>query len=272
MNIEPGIYYDISNEDYHAAEGISSSQVKGAVKRSLLHMKLGKGHTMAQATADQGSAVHAGVLEPEKNLVDCIDVAARRGAAWTEPSARSREQGHIPLPAADYLRYQYSCKALLDDEYIGPILKDVRRVTEASIFARHPRTGILLKARPDLYIQERSLMVDVKTTTNAVPKDWTRAFYDFQYDLQAYYYQMVGRIAGVNCNNFAFAVVEKDAPYATHLFRVTPEVLARAETIVERCLDEMLADWNNPKPKTGWPAFTDIYLPNWLKSKNIGET
>lgn len=272
MTIEPGIYYDISNEAYHASDGVSASQIKAAVKRSLLHMKMGKGHAMAQATADQGSAVHAGVLEPEKDLVDCIDVTARRGDAWKTPSEKSRAKGNIPLPVADYERYQFSCKALFDDEYIGPILTDERRVTEASIFAVHPRTGILLKARPDLFIQERSLLVDVKTTTNAKPKDWIKAFYDFQYDLQAYYYQLVARLAGVNCNNFAFAVVEKDAPYATHLFRVTPEVMGRAETIVERCLDEMLADWNNPKPSTGWPAFTDIYLPNWLKSKNIGET
>jgi len=272
MTIEPGIYHDLTSEQYFGVDAINCSQIKAAVKRSVFHMKMGKGHTMAQATADQGSAVHAGVLEPDRNMVDCIDVPARRGDAWKLPSEKSRAIGNIPLPIADYERYQFSCKALLDDEHIGPILKDQRRKTEVSIFAKHPRTGLLLKARPDLYIKERGLMVDVKTTTNAVPKDWIRAFYDFQYDLQAYYYLMVGRLAGVNCKTFAFAVVEKDAPYATHLFRVTPEVLEHAETVVERCLDEILADWNNPNPSTGWPPFTDIYLPNWLKSKNIKET
>ena len=38
-------------------------------------MKMGKGHTMAQATADQGSAVHAGVLEPAMSKIKSLQFA-----------------------------------------------------------------------------------------------------------------------------------------------------------------------------------------------------
>ena len=79
MTIELGIYYDLISEQYFGVDAINCSQIKAAVKRSVFHMKMGKGHTMVQATADQGSTVHAGMLEPDKDMVDCIDVPARRG-------------------------------------------------------------------------------------------------------------------------------------------------------------------------------------------------
>ena len=54
MTIEPGIYHDLTSEQYFGVNAINCSQIKAAVKRSVFHMKMGKGHTMAQATADQG--------------------------------------------------------------------------------------------------------------------------------------------------------------------------------------------------------------------------
>lgn len=263
-----GIYSDVSNADYHASQGISSSQIKAWYSTSPLHAKRGKGFTMAQATADKGSAIHALVLEPEKDLVKLYPGQRRAGDAWKTFHSECAGRGEIALPEPDFDNVQLAAQAVRKDPIANAIFTHPNAEKEASMWATDPTTGLLLKARPDCYIPERSLMVDLKSTTRAHPKDWVRNnFYEFGYGLQAYFYQKVGRLNGVNCNNFVFCAVEKEAPYAVQMFRVTPEVMEWAGAIVERVLDEMLADWNNPEPRTGWPDYENIYLPKWLKAQ-----
>ena len=54
--------------------------------------------------------------------------------AWKVPSEKSLVVGNIPLPIADYERYQFSCKALMDDQHIGPLLKDPHRGNEQRFY------------------------------------------------------------------------------------------------------------------------------------------
>lgn len=255
---------EMPQDQYRAADGVSSTEIKTLDRYSILHLKNGKGSTIAQAVADQGNAVHHFSLR-EEYLVDCIPTDNRRGNVFNVPAEASREAGHVPLPKPDYERARASADALMKDPVVGPYLKSDDSWREVSMFAAHPRTGIPMKARPDLYVPERGLMIDIKTTTTCLPNEWQKDFHKYRYALQAHYYMNVARLNDLPVNDFIFAVVEKDAPFATHPFRVTPEVLEWAEAIVERCLDEMLADWNSPETCTNWPACTDIYLPNWLK-------
>ena len=58
---------DMSNEEYHSIDGISSSAVKAVYKKSLAHWK---GQKIVQSAAfAMGNAVHANLLEKDKNLV-----------------------------------------------------------------------------------------------------------------------------------------------------------------------------------------------------------
>jgi len=267
MTYDPGIYHNISNEDYHASEGISSSHVKAWHKTTPLHAKCGKGGTIAQATADFGSAVHALVLEPHLDAVLSYD-GTRRGNAWKSAHEHARVTGKYLLPEAECDR-AYKCRdSLFNYPLIGDLLRHPNRICEASMFAYDFDRDLTLKARPDLYIAEKSLMVDVKTAARANPKDFSDQFFSFGYDLQAAYYLKVAELVGVSCKHFAFAVVEKEAPHAANLFTLEPEVIERASEVVEQCLDEIKADWGNPEPKTGWPPFTPISLPWWLKPEN----
>ena len=69
----------LSNASYHAHPAISSSDVKAVASKSLAHWK-GKVWKDSSAFA-LGSAVHALVLEPEKNLV-LRGPEDRRGDKW----------------------------------------------------------------------------------------------------------------------------------------------------------------------------------------------
>ena len=58
----------MSNQEYHMRDGISSSAVKAVFKKSLAHWKGEKRNANNPAFA-MGSAVHANLLEKERNLV-----------------------------------------------------------------------------------------------------------------------------------------------------------------------------------------------------------
>ena len=58
---------NMSNKEYHSIDGVSSSAVKTVYKKSLAHWK---GQKIVQSAAfAMGNAVHANLLEGEKNLV-----------------------------------------------------------------------------------------------------------------------------------------------------------------------------------------------------------
>ena len=59
---------NMSNEVYHATAGISSSAVKAVYKKSLAHWK-GEKINPNNPNFAMGTAVHALLLEPERNLV-----------------------------------------------------------------------------------------------------------------------------------------------------------------------------------------------------------
>ena len=63
-----GIVYDMSNEEYHKRVGYSSSAIKTVCKQSLAHYMAQKPLGDSPAFA-LGSAVHATLLEPDRDLV-----------------------------------------------------------------------------------------------------------------------------------------------------------------------------------------------------------
>ena len=61
------MFENISNEDYHSRDGISSSAVKSVFKKkSLAHWK-GEKRNANNAAFAMGNAVHANLLEKEKS-------------------------------------------------------------------------------------------------------------------------------------------------------------------------------------------------------------
>lgn len=64
----PGIYFDISNEDYHAGDGVSKSQLDMvALSPALLQwQKSAPVDTEKLKALDMGTALHCLLLEPEE--------------------------------------------------------------------------------------------------------------------------------------------------------------------------------------------------------------
>ena len=65
--MNPGIYYDISNEDYHAGDGVSKSQLDlVALSPALLQwQKMAPVDEEKTKALDMGTALHCLLLEPD---------------------------------------------------------------------------------------------------------------------------------------------------------------------------------------------------------------
>ena len=81
--MKPGIYYDMTNEDYHAQSAISSSYLKQWILESPMHAEYGEVN-ISSIVADIGTATHSEALEPEKFNVICSDEKSRATKAYKE--------------------------------------------------------------------------------------------------------------------------------------------------------------------------------------------
>jgi exodeoxyribonuclease VIII len=250
----------MTNESYHAHPSISSSDVKAVATRSLAHWKY-RTYKASPAFA-LGSAVHALVLEPQKNLV-VRGPEDRRGAKWKDASLAADLDGKILLTEGDYDLAAEIANAVLAHPAVGSFLADSEFVAEASFFADDGETGANIKCRPDGYIPHAGVVFDIKTTRDASPEGFPKELRNYGYDLQAAFYLRTLREAGFLAKKFIFVAVEKEPPYAVGLHVMTDRYLDHANERITRTLEKINAATIAGDYTTGWPMINDIDLPRW---------
>lgn len=250
----------LSNTEYHARPEISSSDVKMVASKSLAHWK-SKVYKSSGAFA-LGSAVHALVLEPEKNLV-LRGPEDRRGNKWKEASLAADLDGKILLTESDFDLAERIAESTRAHPVVARYLIDKTFIAEASFFATDPVTGVEIKCRPDGYLSHPGIVFDVKTTRDASPEGFPRELRNYGYDLQAAFYLRCLRAAGHEAKAFIFVSVEKEAPYAVGLHELSEPYLKAADLRVTQTLEKISKAEASGDYTTGWPLINPIDLPRW---------
>ena len=255
----------LSNEQYHAHKAISSSAVKMVHSKSLLHWK--KNVYKDSAAFALGTAVHSELLEPDKNAVLC-GPDTRRGKAWAMARTQAELEDKTLLIKEDYDACQGMVQSVLSNTEAYSLLKHSKALKEVSVFSKDPLTGLELKARPDLFIPEEGILLDVKTTRDASPKNggFERQFFSLGYHVQAAFYTHVLELEGYEIKEFIFLAVEKEPPYAVQMHYLHPEVLKFGMLQVRDVLGQMKDVEGKDVDSTGWPARNNILLPKWMKA------
>ena len=251
---------NMTNEAYHARPEISSSDVKAVAGKSLAHWK-GKVWKDSSAFA-LGSAVHALVLEPEKNLV-LRGPEDRRGDKWKKAQLAADLDGQILLTEGDYDLAEKIAAPIINHEVVKAWIADPSFVAEASFFATDPQTGVKIKCRPDGYLPDAGIVFDLKTTTDASPDGFPRELRKYAYDVQAAFYLRALRAAGYKADTFIFIAVEKEPPHAVGLHALTDRYLDHADIIVTQTLQKISNAIAVSDFTTGWPLINTIDLPRW---------
>ena len=251
---------DLSNTDYHASEGISSSDVKTVLLNSVWHW-----HHAVHKTSpamDIGTAVHDIRREGGPNIIRGPET--RRGNAWKEALTEADFTKKLLLTEGDYDKAQAIAATLLEDDVCKRTLEAPNVKIEHSIFVDCPETGLKLRCRPDLYDPDKRAMADIKCTVDPSPEGFVRQCYKYRYDAQAFFYTYVAQLAGWEVTHFAFLAAGNTEPYISHMHVMSMEAMQLARNDVMRALKEIAEAKQTNTYKTGWERFTMLNPPKWM--------
>lgn len=82
---------------------------------------------------------------------------------------------------------------------------------EQSVYWNDPKTGVLCRCRPDWWVMDRNIIVDLKTCLDASPEGFAKSLYNWRYHVQDAMYREGCEIATKQKQSFVFLAVEKDA-------------------------------------------------------------
>lgn len=298
---DPGVY-QIPNEVYHAAPGLSASRIKQAAK-SIAHFRLGG---MAETSSiRKGTVLHAAALEPElfaryyaeapdapgntkegvraqaEYLGRFIDDGGRSAEALADQSLSMGElrlvrdqikeacaaQGIVlltPQERADLA----GMRASINSHPQAPKL--IRGgLAELSFFGQYRidgDTSILAKVRPDYLLPLPTgqwAIVSVKTTADASPAGFERQIYNMGYHTAEAFYTEFLRQFGLDVAMTIFLAVENRAPYVCEVYDLSYGAIEIGAAAAGKAIEKILAH------KTGdYTGYTDgqiqeIGLPRW---------
>lgn len=264
--MEPGIYSNISNDDYHAGEGVSKSGLWTLYKKTPLHYKLQKVKTTT--AMEIGTATHTAVLEPENFEHEILKGPEdRRGNKWKDAQAEAAQEGKILLVAKDYEKVQH----IRDSVHKSPTISafvvggtEGDKMVENSAYWKDPETGVLCRVRPDLVRNSYNIMLDLKTASDANPDLFARDVVKYGYHMQnAMYLEGWNQAGGQKIDQFMFLVVENEYPFATAIYTLDEEAVQAGRKAFRKSLNQYATCSKSRK----WAGYGDLpkclSLPKW---------
>lgn len=279
-----GVFYGMSNEDYHAHPALSSSGLK-LLARTPAHYYAAyldpeREPRVRTAAMRLGSITHSAVLEPhtfDERFVVLPEGLNRRTnegkALWAEIEASGKE----PMTDDELKKIKKMAAAAHRHPTMQALFGRFHAKTEVSIFWVDPETGVNLKVRPDIMtkpykVAPNGFICDLKTCQDASEAEFPRQAWNLDMHLAAALYPM-GYMAAHGTSEppeFLWLAQEKTAPYANQIFPCTQELSEYGMLEVRRLL-EIYAEC---REANHWPAYgtglAKMEMPGWA-SKTITE-
>lgn len=269
IDLPMGLMRDMPAEQYHAIQALSAGGLK-RMAQSPAHfygLQLDPARPPSEPTPAMrnGTLVHCAVFEPaalaERYVVKPLglDGRTKEGKAWIAANLDREIVDASQMAAAEA---QAAALRRLPD--VAALLFE--GMAEVSAFWIDDDTGELCKCRPDWASPagDGVVLVDGKTCQEASPDGFSRAIWNFRYDLQAAWYSDgFERATGKRVHGFVFAAVESSWPHAAAAYLLDDEVLDRARAKNR----ELLNLYAQCKATGQWPGYPEqivsITLPRW---------
>lgn len=258
--MQPGIYTDLSSEQYHAADGISNSGLRIISERTPAHYFASLHQPRIPTPAMlAGSRLHLAALEPELftqtyGVMPKADMRTKEGKAIREAWEQANPN-RTPISADEYSQSMFIADALHANTTVRELLRGGHN--ERSVFARDPETGVLVKCRPDsdTTITGRRVLADLKTTERADAENFMWSAYRYGYFQQAPFYLDVCAWEGSEPppEDFFFIAVEKEPPYAFVVYQAAPRMLSRGRDAYRGALNT----YAQCMAENRWPSYAD---------------
>jgi len=263
-------FIEISNRAYHEGPGISKSDLT-LFSITPAHYKAKEEYEETPVMAF-GQAVHTAILEPSRfadEYVVAPENTDRRTKAGKEWFAEAEASGKTVLKWDDHTALLGMKKSVYASKTARALLED-EGLIEHSGWWKDPRTGLLLKCRPDKVSTGLKILVDLKATTEVGYDAFTKKVANYKYHWQGFHYlEGTKQILQEEYVNFIIIVVETKPPYAVAVYRLDEEMLYLASQELAILLDE----FRECQEADGWRRYRDevktIQLPRWYVKRAL---
>jgi len=235
----PGVHFGVPIAEYHALEAVGSSLLRD-LRRSAAFAAFNKGAPVDEETAAQaiGSLVHAAILEgwdaANARYIQAGECSAilksgqnagatcGRGAAWylTASGAAAFCGTHAPkgcdpdprtvVVGDGWAKAEAIVRGLGGLDGV-PQMIEARTGAEVSLVWRDEETGILCKARPDLWVEDA--FVDLKVNRHAHPGAWPGEVQRRGAHVQAAHYLAGARALDLGVSRWRWLLADSSPPH-----------------------------------------------------------
>lgn len=281
----PGVYRGIPAAQYHALDACNATSLKTLAESTPAHCKHKKDNPTRTKALDDGEALHTCILEPHRFL---HDYAVSLGCSGTTTKGKPCSKDgttkaggkwwcsdHLPeylpldnvkrLTAEHHARLLATRVSVFNNLTARAILNHPSRETELSLVWFDESTGILCKARLDIFLPQDQLIADLKSTTCAGAGPFSRTIGDYRYDIQAEWYRRAADACfGMNFYKFNFIAIEDEAPFGVQVFQPDEKCFEAGRLGVESTI-AVYAECHRSGNWPGYPHSTTlISVPKYI--------
>ncbi len=267
--MEPGIYPDISDLDYHADPALSSTGAKALIECPAIYREQIDNPPIKDAF-DFGHVAHRLLLGKGSEVAaypaDCLGANGAVSTTAAKDFAKTaREQGKVPIKPDDYSKAELMARKVREHPEIGGVFAS--GVAEMSAWSTDPETGVTLRCRPDWLTETtdgRPVIADLKTTAGDT-HEWalSKVIHDRGYHQSAAFYLDVLAACGVTDATFVLVFVSKEPPHQVRAVTLPPAALDRGRELNRRAIDLFAACTETGDWTCTHPAYAVIDLPRY---------
>ena len=259
----------LTQQEYRAIEALGSTDIKVLLENPYLF----KNGVRKEPTDNLilGSVIHTLILEPQKleseyiimpelNLRTNADKAIK-----AELEAEAKATNKTLVKAEIYNQAEAVAKSFLNSPLSSLLRGKVK--AEASFFGKID--GVKVKARPDLIIEDKKLIIDFKTTSTnggGSADGFAKMAANFSYYIQAALYLEITQY-----KDFYFIVLETQEPFMVGCYKLDSEALEFGKSEIHRAIEIYKNIENYKQPlylnNLDFSKVQEINLPSWCYYK-----
>ena len=225
-SINQGVFENMSNEDYHAIDGISSTQFQDMELSIAIFLNRHIFKYDCEAFA-VGNLIHTAVLEPHL-LDDYLECSTLKADTVQAIALGKNNPDKIIVPKGSIEVAKEIAKKvmLVYGKYIVSSLK------ESSVITMNKDTGLIHKCRPDIWMQQSGIILDLKSSKETTHLGFENTIEKYNYHLSAAWY--------VDTCNYLIESLKLDIPKVTQFGWIIAPKFPPYKPFAFICSDELL--------------------------------
>lgn len=269
---DPGLYFDISNEAYHAGPGVSKSQLDDIAINPAVYQwrkRAPQDEEKLQAL-DMGTALHCLLLEPEEfdsRFIVAPEFNRRTNEGKANEKAFLKDCAGLGMTVMDA---EEGRKLMLmrDSAFAHPAarwLLEADGHQEASIYWDDEETGELCRIRPDKFLTGQPVIVDVKKVADMAR--FSRHVEEFRYHVQDAMYRDGFYQHFNEYPQFVFIAVSESIDcgrYPVRTFQLHAEDVDAGHQLYRRDLNT----YHHCRASNTWGGVEELRRPAWARKQD----